>query len=588
MTGLNRVNKHLGQRTDLAWIALLCVAAVLYVLGLGSPFAPTNGDEMVYIHIARLTAESGHWLPLVSDLANMRNTKPPLLIWQAIVAGGWGDNWSLLALRLPSVAYTFLTAAGVAVLTHRFSGRFTGRVRSACLAALLYLTFFSTFRYGRVYLTSAAETFWLALPMFWFQLRTDKLERSSGWLSYVLFGVAFGLGCAYKSFALVAPAAATLWLSALIVDDARPWRNVLKTTAGLTLSTVIALGIFGMWFVLDPDPAAVWREFVVGENAGKMGSGNGYWHEALQGGTSIWIQLLAYLENAGLLWFVAMGLAWTLFRVRKDAWPSHQKVLLVWLMVWLVVFTIPSQRSARYVIPAMPALAILMALMWERIHKGWFGLTLLLTAPALVMLARIGWVLSDTDIGTNILLVAVLLSGATGLAAVLLGLFKPATTRVAALVACLCVYASFSAMVAPLSLDAANYSEAIQQQLKGAKVAVPNGFNAQYERFHFLLSQSALVPYDTDGRNTGALYPDMPAAQRLTTLLKEFDAVVWVQASLEQAEPSCVPDCKVLAQRWHVKSRHQSGEVNLGNLWYPQQWLFRREWLIVGAPSRAP
>jgi 4-amino-4-deoxy-L-arabinose transferase-like glycosyltransferase len=530
-----------------------------------------------------LTAESGHWLPLVSDLANMRNTKPPLLIWQAMVAGGWGENWSLLALRLPAVAYTFLIAAGIAMLTHRFSGRSGSPIRSACLAAVLYLAFFSSFRYGRVYLTSAAETFWLALPMFWLLWRAHLPERKVGWLGYALFGVAFGLGCAYKSFALVAPAAATVWLSALILDDTRPRRSVLKTTAGLMLSCVIAMGIFGLWFVLDPDPAAVWREFVVGENAGKMGSGNGYWHDALQGGSSIWIQLLAYFENAGLLWFVAMGLVWALIAIRKTTSPPYQKVLLVWLIVWLAVFTIPSQRSARYVIPAMPAMAILMALMWERIHLTWFRLTLLLTAPALVMLARIGWVLNDTDIGAGDLLLVLLLTTATGLAAILLGLIKPATTRVATLIACLSVYATFSAMVAPLGRDATNYSEAVQQKVEGARVAVPNGFNAQYERFHFLLPKTTLAPYDTDGRNTGTLYPDMPAAQRLSTLLKEFDAVVWVQASPDQTAPSCIPDCKVLAQRWHVKSRHQSGEVNMQNLWYPQEWLFRREWLIVGA-----
>jgi hypothetical protein len=139
-------------------------------------------------------------------------------------------------------------------------------------------------------------------------------------------------------------------------------------------------------------------------------------------------------------------------------------------------------------------------------------------------------------------------------------------------------------MVAPLSGDAANYSEAVQQQLQGKKVAVPNGFNAQYERFHFLLPKTQLAPYDTDGRNTGTLYPDMPAAQRLDKLLQEFDAVVWVQQSLEEAEPSCAPGCKVVAQRWHVKSRHQSGEITLSNLWYPQEWLFRREWLVALAP----
>jgi hypothetical protein len=58
---------------------------------------------------------------------------------------------------------------------------------------------------------------------------------------------------------------------------------------------------------------------------------------------------------------------------------------------------------------------------------------------------------------------------------------------------------------------------------------------------------------------------------------------VWVQDELAQTQPGCVPQCKVIGSRWHVKSRHKSGEVTLDNLWYPQQWLFRREWLIIKA-----
>ena len=145
------------------WLALVFLAAALYLFGLGSAYAPTNGDEMVYIHIARMTAESGHWLPLQSEIVDTRNTKPPLLFWQAIAAGNWGHHWSLFALRLPSIIYTFVTTAVLAFFAHRISGQ----VRTACLAAALYLLFFSTFRYGRVYLTSAPETFWLALPMWW-------------------------------------------------------------------------------------------------------------------------------------------------------------------------------------------------------------------------------------------------------------------------------------------------------------------------------------------------------------------------------------------------------------------------------------
>jgi len=135
------------------WLLLVALAALLYLFGLDSPYAPTNGDEMVYIHIARMTAESGHWLPLQSELVGTRNTKPPLLIWQAMVAGGWGQTWSLFALRLPSIAYTFATTALLAFFAYRMSDA-TSRLRTACIAAVLYLLFFSTFRYGRVYLTS--------------------------------------------------------------------------------------------------------------------------------------------------------------------------------------------------------------------------------------------------------------------------------------------------------------------------------------------------------------------------------------------------------------------------------------------------
>jgi hypothetical protein len=92
-----------------------------------------------------------------------------------------------------------------------------------------------------------------------------------------------------------------------------------------------------------------------------------------------------------------------------------------------------------------------------------------------------------------------------------------------------------------------------------------------------------ITPYDAEGRNTGELYPDMPGPERLQRLLNEFDAVVWLQDDDDQEQPSCMPGCKLLGQRWHVKSRHKAGEITLDNLWYPQEWLFSREWLLVKA-----
>ena len=585
------------QSANRAWILLLCIAAALYLLGLSSPFAPTNGDEMVYIHIARLTAESGQWLPLVSDLGHMRNTKPPLLFWQAMVAGDWGAHWTLFALRLPSVTYTLLTAALVAWFTQRLRGNW----RTGVLAAVVYLAFFSSFRYGRVYLTSAPETFWLALPMWallWSQLRqanqahgTWKPVPAVAWFG--LFGVFIGLGLLYKSFALVAPAAATLWCALLA---SQPWRlrHALRSSVAVAWSAAVALGVFALWFALDPDPAAVWQEFVVGENAGKMAGNQGYWHAALWGDYPLWTQLLAYLENAGLLWFVVLGLALAgaraLFFGKGKVWasvPAPERTLCLWLLVWLVVFSLPSQRSARYVIPAMPALAMVLALYWERVPRFWFLLTLLITGTATVLLGRIAWVMGDMDMGLPAARWAALLAVLVGLAAALAACLRRDWSRNATLLACLGVYASFGLMVAPLGSAQAQYSPSALAQLQGKRVAVPNGFTGQYERFHFVMPRSTLVPFDVAGRNTGALHPEMPPTERLTFLLASFDAVVWLDNDSQATAPACVPQCHVLGYRWHVKSRHKSGEVTLANVWYPQQWLFGREWLLLPA-ERAP
>jgi 4-amino-4-deoxy-L-arabinose transferase-like glycosyltransferase len=558
------------------------------LFGLGSAYAPTNGDEMVYIHIARLTGQSGHWLPLLSDIANLRNTKPPLLFWQGIVAGDWGHHWSLLWLRLPSAAYTFATTALLATLTRRMGAS----LRTALLAAVLYLAFFSTFRYCRVYLTSAPETFWFSLPMFWAlwpvkatKGPSDRQPAMPGLWHMVGLGLALGIGLAYKSFALVAPAAASLWCVLLLREPQWSWSHTLRATRMVTLCAMLALAFFSLWFVIDPDPLAVWREFVIGENAGKMSGAQGYWQAALYGDYPMWTQLLAYPENAGLLAFPVFGLAWAAANALAHGGSTkhldrQQWGLLAWLAVWLLIFSIPSQRSARYVIPAMPALAILLALHWQRVARLWFWLTLALCVPALIMLARISWVIAALDIGSGPMLVAALLAAASGLLTLPVAVVRPAWTREAALYACLAVYATFSLMVAPLDSDKAAYGEVLQRQLQGASVAVPNGFTGQYERFMFILPGARLSPYDAEGRNTGALRPDLAAPQRLEFLLDSFDAVVWLQDSTGQTAPPCLPTCTLLGSRWHVKSRHKDGEVSWENLWYPQEWLFRREWLL--------
>lgn len=578
-------------RTGL-WLLLVGLCAAVYLLGLGSFYAPTNGDEMVYLHIARKTAETGQWLPLASDIADTRNTKPPLLIWQAMVAGGWGDasgQWTLVWMRAPSILYTLATTALLGALVRRMGGT----LRTACLAACIYLAFYSTFRYGRVYLTSAPETFWLNLPLWallWQRTQANATQRLGDWGAgmWIGTGLAWGIGLLYKSFALVAPTAATLWLAMLLTQPWQ-WRSFWRISLGHTLACTLALGLFALWFVLDPDPASVWQEFIVAENAAKMSRNQGWWQAALNGDYPLWQHLLAYPENAALLALPVLGLGWAgvqrWLQMRKAPLQldAAHVVLLVWLAVWWAVFAIPSQRSERYVIPAMPALAVFMALYWERIARGWFWLGALLLPPAVVLLARIAWVMHDMGIASGSELAILLIAACACITGVIATFFIKNWARTGALVSVLAVYACLNAMVAPLGKPALQYSATVQQRLAGKAVAVPNNFTGSFERFHFALPASRITAYDAEGRNRGELYPDMQPDARLQRLLSEFDAVVWLQENLSQTQPTCVPQCTVLGSRWHIKSRHKSGEITLDNLWQPQQWLFRQEWLVAMA-----
>jgi 4-amino-4-deoxy-L-arabinose transferase-like glycosyltransferase len=567
------------QRNHLGYWLLLAFAVCVYASGLGGHFIPRNGDEMVYAHIARLTAASGQWLPLVSELNDMRNTKPPVLFWQALIVGDWGAHWTLWALRMPSLLYTLCVTAGIVYLVKQLGHN----LRLGLLAGVIYLAFFCTFRYGRPYLTSAAETFWFNLPIMVLLLHHARMGAHSSvfsWLLVPAFGVSLAMGLLYKSFALIAPAGACLAWVAWCLSQPCKLSDYAQLTIKVGISCALALGIFALWFVIDPDPQAVWREFVVGENAGKMSHNQGYWRTALWGGSSMWVQLLGYAQNAGLLAFAVVGAmalgvrsVWRLVRSAHDkvtapssAWPIAQPVLwavLGCLAIWLIIFTLPSQRSARYLIPAMPWLAIVLALLWQRVHALWFAASLASVALGLVLLSAIGWAQYQLGIASTQHLLVLAASLTLTLVALIAG-FRAANVRGALLLATFGALASFNAAVAPLDSSAAALTAAHSAQWRGKHIAVPDGFNGQFERYQFILPANRYSTYDS--------------ATPLDAVLPKFDAVMWVGAE----PPACAAQktCALIASRWDVRTRHTSGEITLRNVLRPQEWLFRREWMV--------
>ena len=571
------------------WLALAVVVALGYLFGLGGDDIPRNGDELVYIHIARLTAASDQWLPLVSALDAMRNTKPPLLFWQAMVAGGWGEHWTLLRLRLPSIAYTWAIALMVGLLTWKIvrdrivvtnASAPTATVEESrhralsagAIAAIIYLSFFTTFRYGRPYVTSAPETFWLFGIFFALAWSPAKL-MASRWMFPLLAGLALGIGCLYKSFAMVAPVGFALALCFQGVGARKPLWNPVRPgvfTDGLKVLAICALGLglFGLWFALDPQPEEVWREFVVGENVGKLKSSPGYLKVAFSGSGFITI-LTGYFTNALFLLPVSVGCmvaAWKAYG-KKTPVSDAEKIMWLWMLGLAFVFLFPNQRSTRYLIPAMPALAVLMALYWHRTGRIWFGLSLVMCA---VGAAAMGWVAYGAIRATQnegLYSPAYWLFLAAIIVACALGLLKKQWTRSITALAGFSVLFALTWVMEPFNGELARFKPDTNALLQGQAVAVPSNFNGHFERYEFIITGAKVVPY----------FAEQPVDYDQVDALLTTHRYALVQRRVGQAP--CT-QCRIIDQRWNLRSRpSEKGGIQVA-FKRPETYLFAREYLV--------
>ena len=110
-----------GGWKRLYWPLVALFAVCVYAYALDGLYIPHIGDEAPYIEIARLTAESGRWLPL-ETAPGLENTKPPGLFWLGVVSTSWAESFTLWRLRFPILLCTLLTAALVLLVARRITG----------------------------------------------------------------------------------------------------------------------------------------------------------------------------------------------------------------------------------------------------------------------------------------------------------------------------------------------------------------------------------------------------------------------------------------------------------------------------------
>ena len=527
-------------------LLILLLGVFTYLYGLDSRFAPKNGDEYPYMHIVRMTADMGHWLPLQSEMDGIKNTKPPLIFWQGIASTNWASQWSLAHLRWPSVLYTGLTAFFLFLAVRRFSGK----TQTGLLAAVVWLSFFATYRYGRPFLADPPEVFWISLP-FMALLYWGRSAFESKFFFPLLAGICFGIALFAKSFAYIAPATFAL---GLYYWRWRQWsipQTLLHDLYKILIAGLLALAVFALWFAFDPNPEAVWNEFVLGENAGKFTARNSnYLLDLIRGGDSIWLLLLTTLANAGLFFFVLVSTLLQCWRERRFM-DIEEVLLLLLIAAFFIVFSLPSQRSGRYLLPIMPAFAALIALHWERLPLWGFRVALFLQTVVLALLLLLGTNLQFSgfmgETGSWAYSYSHWIFMVAALIIALIGLFQRTHTKTLALAGCFLSYCALTSSLAPLEGQLGRYSATTITQLQGKDVWIPCDYRAKDEEYRLLMPGAKLHGYlAKDSADVGGLTSSYP--------------VVAVHTPLGSTPMLC-DSCEIVGQRIEMRARHSNAEI---------------------------
>ncbi len=540
------------------WWAVAALGVFAYLYALDGMHIPSTGDEGPYLQITRLTAATGHWLPL-QPAEGLGVTKPPLLFWQGLVASNWGQDWQLWRFRLPVVGYTFLTALAVFWFTRRISED----KESAAIAAVSFLAFTSIFHHGRPYITNLPEVFFLSLSYF-LMLAYRSQRFSKNYLFWLGLGVLVGLAAWVRSIFLLAPVGLAFFIYLFWQQQWRILPFLKHDVPRLVVFTLTVLAVFGLWFIIDPNPEAIFREFLLGENVSKLKT-DGYWRNFFSGPYPVFSVWLGIFRNAG---FLALPLIYVCYSSIKNRSKLHheEQALWIWILAFIIIFTIPAQRQDSYVMATMPAVAVILGLHWRKIPRAWFYVFLL---PLLAILSALIYLM--IPISQHVLpagsyspwhYLAPFGGVALIIASVLYSKWAPRLFIAIIFVA----FIAFASVISPLEGKLGQFSTETIQAASGKTVYVPSNFRAQSERYYFLLPESEIrsYSYDDDARRdqllaTGALViADLPP------------------------DSNNFKSYKVLGQRLTVRSRMPQEDIERVLKEQRMDLLFRQELLLQG------
>jgi 4-amino-4-deoxy-L-arabinose transferase-like glycosyltransferase len=330
-------------RADILLLTGFC--AFLFFYGLGQ-FGLIGADEPRYAQVAREMLARHDWItPVLNGRPWLE--KPPLYYWQAMIAYSlFGvTDW---AARLPSA----FDATAMVVGTYLFFRRFSAGV--ALDAALICASSAGVIAYSRAASMDMALAATFTIAMIAWRIWNETANNN--WLA--VFYAALALGTLAKG--PVAP-----FLAALILVVYGATRGELRQLRravwlpGILLFCLIALP----WYVaVQARNPSFFQQFILQHNLARFSSDLYHHREPFW----YYVPVTALALMPWIAFIVAASIpavrAWLRSRTRENGGECNFRIFaLCWLLVPLLFFSISQSKLPGYILPAVPAGALILA-----------------------------------------------------------------------------------------------------------------------------------------------------------------------------------------------------------------------------------
>lgn len=350
-----------SQRASL--LLLLLLAAAMICAGLGMRH-PSNVDEERFLGVALEMLQGGDWL-IPHRAGEIYPDKPPLFMWAVALLIRLGVA-PTIALFLPALLAGVVTTACLYDLGTRLWNRRVGMI-----AGLLFLATYQTYSIQRAGQIDGFLLLWTALGLYG-MVRHLLLGPAWGWFYVACAAMGFGIiskGVGFLPALMLIPYAFAVrrdWSGvARMPGEGRAWALgllvALAAIATWLLPLVIKVALFG-----DEASRAYLNEILLKQTAKRYADA---WHHR----EPFWFFFTNVIPKYWLPLVLALPWMVPAWRRQLAKHDGRYLVLLGWVILVLLFFSLSSGKRKLYIYPALPGLVLAMAPLVPWLLRRWFA-----------------------------------------------------------------------------------------------------------------------------------------------------------------------------------------------------------------------